>query len=433
MKKLDFVTTKRSLFTNEATILIDAQNFPTAINNKTIMLNDVMEQAETDGITIENLQTIKFSKNLLKLEGNAIKFNLDSYTEDEMASFELDFEDCNSVVFNQDAVQKVYIEELHIPEHSCVNGRAFTNCEIDRLIIGKGTVLKKSAFFWCTIREIILEDDCTIESFWTVPSYSFSEGIADINYYQYCKGKTMNLLQIGKNAKIQDEEKVIRKPTLDDKIEEYFPVISGFLYHFKSESQFYLKFQIARMFPGEEEWSLTKNFDISDHFSKEICNMIEGQQAFLLDCLSIPPRKQMKEFQTSTVDYGDTRNAIALETKEFENIAIFYSDDTKYKQINEFENYDWKNVYITSKVSQIDFDDLGNSQVATAFYAPECPKINLINEQKDENFSMKGTLYVGESCSLEAEKDIMGFKIEKIEKEPTDIQPVKNTLIIFRR
>ena len=46
---------------------------------------------------------------------------------------------------------------------------------------------------------------------------------------------------------------------------------------------------------------------------------------------------------------------------------------------------------------------------------------------------MKDTLYVGESCSLEAEKDIMRFKIEKIEKEPTDIQPVKNTLIIFQR
>ena len=65
MRKLDFVTTKRSLFTNEATILIDAQNFPTVINDKAIMLNDVMEQAKADGITIENLQTIKFSKNLL--------------------------------------------------------------------------------------------------------------------------------------------------------------------------------------------------------------------------------------------------------------------------------------------------------------------------------------------------------------------------------
>lgn len=141
----------------------------------------------------------------------------------------------------------------------------------------------------------------------------------------------------------------------------------------------------------------------------------------------------MNEFQTSTVDYVDTRNAIAVETKEFENIAIFYSDDTKYKQINEFENFDWKNVYITSKASQINFDDLGNAQAATAFYATECPKINLINERKDESFSMRGTLYVGDSCNLEVKKDIMRFKIEKIEKEPTDIQPVKNTLIIFRR
>ena len=46
---------------------------------------------------------------------------------------------------------------------------------------------------------------------------------------------------------------------------------------------------------------------------------------------------------------------------------------------------------------------------------------------------MRGTLYVGDSCNLEVKKDIMRFKIEKIEKEPTDIQPVKNTLIIFRR